>query len=385
MRLLLVREKWDHMSDFSGFDPLFKAIASNDNFDCTSILINEVKPEPLIAKPKKKSIIDRVINKVKLKLGIYKVENRNQEPINKPSIQLTPGVQPVHELAFQKIVKLDAENRFDFILFSVAEDQLGKGLYHAPDEIKRRCVLFFHQPPSWQKLNWIYFEVLNKFALLVTLSTEHYHFFKSRTNSKVIQIRHGVDLSFFKPLSVLPESTIPKVLFVGSWFRDFEMLYQVNRELLKQGIRFELHCVIPRKDRQNQTLIKLAVHSNVSFHADLSANELKQLYQSADLFFLPLVDSTANNGLNEALSTGLFVVASDIGGVRDYVLEDHCLLARYGDVLDHTEKLKMAILNYKNYKSNISSIIRKHAEMVLDWNTISKALLAELKQIKIRA
>jgi glycosyltransferase involved in cell wall biosynthesis len=377
MKLLLVREKWSHMSDVSGFDPLFKAIEQNSTVHCTSILINEVVAEPVNAY-KQPGIIVRAIKWLwrKISKTQNKVSNSNQSQW--APIHLTPGVQPVHELAFKKIRKLDEIEQFDYILFSVAEDQLGYGLYYSSQSFKSRCVLFFHQPPSWLKLHWSDFAILNQFRLIVSLSTEHFQFIKSRTSVAQLKIRHGVDLNFFEPPEKVNIHNIPEVLFVGNWYRDFEVLEKVTTQLNAQGIKFNLHCVVPRKDRNQAWITKLAINPNVAFYADLTPEELKGLYQRADVFFLPLLDSTANNALIEAMASGLFMVTTKVGGVIDYVNEDFCLLANRGDVDDHLNKLKLALASLSSIKLK-SADIRKHAEEHLDWSKIANEVLSDLK------
>ena len=51
------------------------------------------------------------------------------------------------------------------------------------------------------------------------------------------------------------------------------------------------------------------------------------LYRGADILFLPLLQSTANNALLEGLASGLAVVATDLEAVRAYVPNGEALLS----------------------------------------------------------
>jgi glycosyltransferase involved in cell wall biosynthesis len=46
---------------------------------------------------------------------------------------------------------------------------------------------------------------------------------------------------------------------------------------------------------------------------------LADLYRTADVLLLPLIDSTANNALLEGIASGLPVVATDLPAVRTYL------------------------------------------------------------------
>jgi glycosyltransferase involved in cell wall biosynthesis len=58
---------------------------------------------------------------------------------------------------------------------------------------------------------------------------------------------------------------------------------------------------------------------NVEAYSGVSDATLAQLYRSADILFLSLVHSTANNTLLEGIASGLPVVATDLEAVRAYL------------------------------------------------------------------
>jgi glycosyltransferase involved in cell wall biosynthesis len=50
----------------------------------------------------------------------------------------------------------------------------------------------------------------------------------------------------------------------------------------------------------------------------LNDEELRDLYQQSYLMFLPMNDSGANTAVVEALASGLPIMTTDVGGIRDY-------------------------------------------------------------------
>ena len=96
-------------------------------------------------------------------------------------------------------------------------------------------------------------------------------------------------------------------------------------------------------------------------------------YRSADLFLLPLTDCTANNCLLEAMACGLPLVASDVGGVRDYATDESAALVPPGD----GEAMADAVLGLcgdDERRAEMARAARRRA-LALDWDRVANSLL----------
>jgi glycosyltransferase involved in cell wall biosynthesis len=100
--------------------------------------------------------------------------------------------------------------------------------------------------------------------------------------------------------------------------RDFQMLYRVIVGLHREHPELRFHLVVDGHARQQDGLVQLQNHPAVQWYEKISDEQLKQLYQHSYLLVLPMENSGANNAVVEALSCGLPIVTTDVGGIRDY-------------------------------------------------------------------
>jgi glycosyltransferase involved in cell wall biosynthesis len=130
-------------------------------------------------------------------------------------------------------------------------------------------------------------------------------------------IPHGVDTEFFRGAPDRPRD--PVILTVGNWLRDYECWAKVVRELLVRVPSMEFEVIAsPETLREAQGALGI-IQSPVRFLTGLSDLDLREAYERAQLLFLPLKDSAANNAVLEALAMGLPVVVSDLPASRFYV------------------------------------------------------------------
>jgi glycosyltransferase involved in cell wall biosynthesis len=113
--------------------------------------------------------------------------------------------------------------------------------------------------------------------------------------------------------------------------------------------------------------------------SEVSDIDLLAAYQAADILLMPLTDCTANCALLEGLACGLPVVATDVGGVRDYVDESCARLVPPGDVERMCEAI-LAMVSDERLKSQMGRQSRLRA-LATDWNAVADGLVRVYKTI----
>lgn len=347
------------MASESGFDPLFATIRELSAERCSDLFVPAQVPPP--------GRWTRLLHRFGFRA-----------PPRDPIAPTSPFVAPRHEWLSGKVLEAARANPGDWILLSVGECQYCGWLAVAPPEVRKRIILFCHQPVSWMRLFWRDWCLFDGLGAIVCLGRKQGVLFKKLAKSPVIMMRHGVVGDFFKPAPDSRGIQEPRLLFVGHWLRDFETLLATYKIVAADYPNIRLDCVIPMGERFHPALLELAKFDGVCWHSGLSAGGLLHLYQSASLLLMPVVDASANNAVVEAFACGLPVVATSVGDMGDYVAEPRGCLCEPHDAVSHAAAV-MAYLKDSELRTRASGDARDFAVNELDWRKIAPELLGKIK------
>ncbi len=147
--------------------------------------------------------------------------------------------------------------------------------------------------------------------------------------SQRVAIPNGVDTDHFKPLGLAEKASLreklgwragPVVLFAGRLVSEkrIDLLLAAWESVSAQFPTARL--VILGSGEQAAALQNLGV-ANVLFQGNVA--EVAPYLQAADIFVLPSATEGLSNALLEAMSAGLAVVATAVGGAPDVIQADH--------------------------------------------------------------
>ena len=234
-------------------------------------------------------------------------------------------------------------------------------LHKFSPKVRPKLIMSFHQPPE------VLDEVIRKdniprYDCVVIISPEQREFFAARTKpEKVRLILLGIDTDYFRPATRSPDRGTIKCVTVGHNYRDYKTVRAVA-ERLKDDRRIEFHAVSPRPTG-------LEGLANVTVYKGIDDDRLLQLYQQADILFLPLVKATSNLALLEGMACGIPVLSTALPSVKTYAPGGEAILVENNDPDDFIDVIRHLSENHEA-RHTMSLAARKRAEE-LDWRNIA--------------
>src|SRR5262245_24613715 len=243
-----------------------------------------------------------------------------------------------------------------------------------------RCplVVTFHQPGHRISPR---FEVFQKGlakgidAAVVVATSQVQPFEKWVGRNKVVYIPHGIDTDRFCP-DGHSDGCRTRLLMVGEHLRDWDAMHRVIDEVNHQRLGVEFHVVTNKANYAYFTGCK-----NTFFHTQISEAELISLYRQADALFVPVLESTANNAVLEALACGTPVISNSIGGIPDYVNEKWGWLFPKGEVALVVESVRRLSTD-KDFAKPHRAAARTYALELFDWRRVAKQVSAVYSAVR---
>jgi glycosyltransferase involved in cell wall biosynthesis len=237
-----------------------------------------------------------------------------------------------------------------------------------------RIVCSYHQPPHVFEKVVRCKSILRKLDAIIVVAGNQASYFASYVGeNKVFVVPHGVDTDFFAPPEH-KEQDGKVCLFVGQWLRDFDMLGAVVRAVAARDPEVTFK-IITRQDYA----AAFARLNNVIALSGVQDSDLLRAYQNADILLMPLTDCTANCAILEGLACGLPVVATDVGGIRDYLDHTCARLVPPGDV-DRMCEAILDLVSNEPLKKDLGRLSRFRA-MQYDWKHVADCLVGVYETI----
>ncbi len=236
-----------------------------------------------------------------------------------------------------------------------------------PGGRRRRLVATFHLPPSVFRDHVGPTRHLERLDALILVARNQLDLLNWLTRRPACHVvAHGVDVDFFRPgpAPVREEHC----LFVGQWLRDFSTLRAVVEGVRRKAPRVRFTLVIPA-----HLAAAWQGQPGVEVRSELDDASLLRCYQQATLLLMPLRDCTANNALLEGMACGLPIVATDVGGIRDYVSEDCARLVPPHDPAAMAEAV-LELVQESGVREALARAARARAE-TFAWPRIAKQVL----------
>jgi glycosyltransferase involved in cell wall biosynthesis len=230
-----------------------------------------------------------------------------------------------------------------------------------------RLVASFHWPPNTFREVVAVDDHLKRLTAAVCLGREQQDFFAGIV---------GPDRAFFAPLGIDTDYYMPSpfemrdtdlCLVVGSNYRDFATLRGVIELVAYRRPRTRF--IVLTSPREAALIGK---HPNVTYRSRVEEAEFLRLYHSATLMVMPLLEAVANNALLEGMATGLPVVLTDVGAVRDYATAESAALVPAHDARRMADVV-VDLLECEQERRRLSEAARRRS-MEFSWPKVVEKL-----------
>lgn len=243
---------------------------------------------------------------------------------------------------------------------------------------RRDLIGTIHLPPTIWKPEQC--EQLSHLDSALVLYERDIQFFEKYVGKgRVRFIHHGADTDFFKSDAAKLQMP-PRILYSGVYLRNEAMIVRMVERLAGKFPELRFDLLVPLHHRKSPALAPLLDHPAVTWHAGLNDEELRALYQRSYLMVLPMNHSGANTAVVEAVTSGLPIVTTDVGGIRDYgggtIFE---VVANDDD--DAMMGLVEQYLSKPNWRDEISRKCRQFAETSLAWPLVAQKHLQAYREL----
>jgi len=261
-----------------------------------------------------------------------------------------------------------ARKGYDVLFYLDGEHSLN----YLPKWLRKTCqrdkhpkvVAMFHQPPE-RLCQLSNMDILHRIDHAIVLSQVQADSLSQHLpKEKISTVLHGIDVDYFHPGEAKKKSGKFICLSVGTWLREYDTVLRVS-ERMKRYEDIEFHIVSSAVEGPFE-------NKNVFIHRKISDAHLLDLYQQANVLFMPLKDATANNVILEAIACGLPVVTTALPGVFQYISHKEGIFAPAGDDTCYSESI-LELYNDRGKLDEMSAYARTRANQ-LSWTCFAKQI-----------
>lgn len=252
-----------------------------------------------------------------------------------------------------------------------------------------KLIATFHQPPDGMEMLKVDHRITKDLAAAIIVSESQRNYLaKLLPQERIFKVPHGVDTDFFHPAGQLSEE--PICITVGSHWRDFYTLEQAIYKIWETCPQMHFIAVGTERYKDNKLEKGLNITDpRVQLVSGLSDEQLRNLYQKARIAVFSFWDATANNALLEAMACGLPIVATDIGGIQEYVGNEAGLLCSPYDSEDLNRspeamaKAVLKLLENESLAKQMGAASRSRA-LIFDYKTVADQMKQVYSKILIK-
>ncbi|OGK15517.1 hypothetical protein A2774_04475 [Candidatus Roizmanbacteria bacterium RIFCSPHIGHO2_01_FULL_39_12c] len=241
---------------------------------------------------------------------------------------------------------IDCENGIPFFTPLYAKEKKFLLIHHIHQEVFRKSLIApMAGLAEFLELGLMPYVYRKVQIITVSPSSKKEIMDKRLTKIEPVIIYNGVDLDKFKPGV---KSNSPLIIYIGrlQFYKSLHILIRSAKKILKfiPMARFVIAGFGEEKKGLMNLAKRIGVLDKIEFRGKVSEEEKVRLYQRSWVFVNPSMMEGFGITSIEANACGTPVVASDVPGLRDSVLNPHSgFLVPYGSVEEIAQKIELLI------------------------------------------
>jgi len=208
---------------------------------------------------------------------------------------------------------------------------------------------------------------LRKVENIIFISDYNKNLYKDANLKFTTNIYNAINSDFFHKNK--SQKALNKILYVGAINKRkglINVLKALNMLKLR-GMYYKLEIIGDFTDKGYEDLIKNYLESSIIiddiiFHGWQPPRNIIQIMQKNSLFILPSYQETLPVSIAEAMAAGLVVIANDVGGVSEMLIEKHSGFLYTNNNLEELIKILANLYNNPVLVNDISINAQLHAK-----------------------
>jgi glycosyltransferase involved in cell wall biosynthesis len=193
------------------------------------------------------------------------------------------------------------------------------------------------------------------------------------SEARFIVIPNGVETERFKPIS-RPANAKVKLLFIGRLIprKGFQRVIRALpkvREVVNKKFEIEVVGTGVARGELDEMAEKLGVSDLIKYVGTVPYEKLEASYQYADIFILTSLSEGMPSVILEAMGCGLPIIASDVGGNNELIVNDENGYLIKGDDIDGLAKYMVKLIEDDELREKMGAKSRDKAS-AYDWSKI---------------
>ncbi len=213
---------------------------------------------------------------------------------------------------------------------------------------------------------------LKQFNVVLTTNKTTQKFLKNNFGIKSNFIYGGINTDLFYPAK--KKNRRVKVLFVGRMIpsKGPQFLYRIAKQTPSTDFVFAGHGQLVDEFKQKVKRDRL---KNVKVLGSVSRKEVANLMKKADILVHPSIHNEGfPNVLTEAAASGLAVIATDVGGVREIIPEGCGILLKTTELETKLKPELDKLIKSAKQRETLGKKLLSHAQKNFNWDIASKKL-----------